>query len=207
MESLLSICESLEKIINKDSVMKVLLLICLFSSGAFAQKTIQSDDILKDNYLEINLDGLELWDIKAADLAAKTAEFNNKCYEEIPDRMNAHLNDLSELHSFFNVSDVVLENEVKTLFIRGKGKQLICRSTVTLNETANFTFELDYSKIFKDRRKGTFNLCQDLISEIDRKATEQGVFYRRVYYIYGQKNGKPYFPQCQTLAVRIKQLD
>lgn len=184
----------------------IALLLC-FSLSAFAQKIIKSDDVLRKNYLEINLDGLELWDLAADQVAAKTAEFNNKCYEEIPERMYAHMNKLAQVHPYFNISDIVLENTVNKNEVSGLGTQLICRSVVTINTTANFIFEFDYSKVFKDNRNGTFNLCQDLISEIDRKSVQQGVFYRRVYYIYGTKNGNVFFPKCQTLAVRLKALD
>lgn len=191
--------------------MKFLLvfLIAFLSVNTFAQRTeiIKHDDIFKPNSMEINLDALELWDIKVSDRAQAKQDFENRCYEEILGRLYDHMDELEKTHYFFNASDVIIENSVTEKSYRSRGVQLVCRSVITTTETANFLFELDYSKIFQDQINGTYNLCEDLISEIDRKAVQQGVIVRRVYFIYDQKNGKPFFPKCQTLAIRIKALD
>ena len=188
--------------------MKFLILsVLLLSFHSYGQDIIKSGDIFNANSMEINLDGVELWDIKRSERAQAEAAFENKCYEEIPDRMRIHFVKLEQAHYFFKASDITTEYKVTRNKVRGRGTQLRCRANYQATEFANFVFELDYSKIFQDRVNGTFKLCQDLIAEIDRKSVEQGVFVRRVYYIYGTKRGAVFFPECQTLAVRLAPRD
>lgn len=176
----------------------------LVSASSFAQKKIiNNSDILKYDYLKIELDGVELWDVDDSKIEDTRASFHQRCTEDISERMESHFLLLSDSHDFFNPMDISRENRVVSKFYHKLGEQLICESIITINEDAGFFFELDYSTIFKNRFKGTYHLCQDLIKEIDRSTVRQGVIVRRAYYTYKQKKGKAFFPSCQTLAVRI----
>ncbi len=186
--------------------MRALLLLFIISLTASAQDYLKHQDIIKSNYLRLNIDGLESWDIHPDIREEKIQEFYNRCQEEIRGRSQAHERDLAALYPHF-FSTENYERTHKVLKVRTRfGTQYICRAEIQVSENAEFLFVPEYSEIYVDKINGTLEICRAKIQEIDANALEDQVFTRRAYFEYQRRacNGCPIYPRCQTLKVRIQ---
>jgi hypothetical protein len=178
------------------------LLITSFAS-AFAGNVlkINNNDILTKNFLQYDVDGIEMWNIHPEEQESALVAFKNKCEREIPERFNIRLAELNLISEDFQMA-----TSIETKTYRRVGDHHICRTTVNINPDSNYVFDFDYSKIYRKLfRKDVYEDCKGLVSELDKNVQELTLFDRRAYFdSLIPKEGDIDYLRCQVLAIKIQ---
>jgi hypothetical protein len=178
------------------------LLVLSTSLSALAGNVIKlnHNDVLTPNLIQYDVDGIEMWNIKAEDQEAALTAFSKKCSQEIPARFSARLSELSVDAEDFNMT-----TSVETKTYRRFGDHHICRAEVKIIPESKYAFEFDYSKIYRKLfREDVYQDCKGLVTELDGQVSELNLLDRRAYFdAIVPKEGEIEFVKCQILGIKV----
>lgn len=178
----------------------ILMLSSSLSALAGNMIKLNHNDVLKPNLLQYDVEGIEMWNIKAEEQESALAAFNKKCSEEIPARFGARLNEIN-----VDAEDFEMTTSVRTKTYKRLGDHHICRAEVKVIPESKYQFVFDYSKIYRKLfREDVYQDCKGLVAELDGQVRELNLFDRRAYFdAIVPKEGEIEFVKCQVLGIKV----